>query len=102
MNFTYANTKFMEDVGNEIVNLANEYNILITKLFKRLTSIPFETQEWTGNKALKYSDVVSLDKQQYLDFCDLLKDFGNTIIKTANNTEICVQNSQDDVDYKVI
>lgn len=91
MKFTYADTKYLSEIGRNIIDLANKYNIEITKLFKRLTNIPFETQEWTGNKAETYSALVGLDKQQYLDFYDLLKSFGTSIIDCANSIETSIK-----------
>lgn len=91
MKFTYADTKYIEEVGKNIIDGANKYNLEITKLFKRLTNIPFETEEWTGNKAESYSALVGLDKQQYIDFYYLLKSFGESVIESANQIDICVK-----------
>ena len=101
MKFTYADTKNIEEVGKDIIELANKYNLEITKLFKRLTGLPFETYEWTGNKAEDYSAIVGLDKQQYLDFFDLLKSFGTSLIESASNINICVKKTLAEEDYRI-
>ena len=99
MNITYVDTKSINDIGKEIIDLANEYNIEITNLFKRITNIPYDTQEWTGNKALKYSEIISLDKQQYLDFYNLLKEFANELIRSSESAENCIKITQEEQEY---
>ena len=102
MNFTYGDTANIKDISKELIDLANEYNIEITNLFKRLLEIPTETKEWVGNKADKYVQIVGLDKQQYIDFYNSLKEFANMLSDTANNIENCVRITQEEGDYNNI
>ena len=102
MNFTYADSKNITDIGNEIIDIANEYNVEITNLFKKLTTIPTEDRSWRGTKADKYVQIVALDKQQYLDFYDSLKEFASKLIATASSVDTCVRQSQAEEDYNNI
>lgn len=99
MNFTYGDTTNIKDISTELINIANEYNIEITNLFKRLLNIPTESKEWVGNKADEYVKIVSLDKQQYIDFYNSLKEFANKLSETADNIENCVKITQAEGDY---
>ena len=102
MNFSYANGQSITDIAKEIISLSNEYNIEITNLFKKLTGISTDTKEWIGTKATKYTDIVSLDKQQYIDFYNHLKEFSEILIDISENIDICVKKTQEETEYKGI
>ena len=86
----YIDTDKMYDVGNEIVNLATEYELEITRLFKRLNNVPYITKEWVGNQAEKYISIVALDKNEYMDFGEAIKEYGKSLKKCSQmlNEEI--------------
>lgn len=102
MNFEYGDSENIIEIAKDIINSANEYNIEINNLFKKLTSISTETKEWIGTKANRYNQIVSLDKQQYLDFYENLKSFSNELINIANNIDNCVKMTQLEQEYKEI
>ena len=95
MKFTYADTKNIEDIGRDIIDLANEYNLEITNLFKDLTNAPYDGHGgWEGSKAAEYAEFVSLDKQEYLSFGDAIKAFGNKIVNASNDVTKTVKKSE--------
>ena len=101
MSVTYANTQKIKEIGSEIVGLANEYNVKITELFKKLSTFPYDTKAWNGIPAEKYAEHVSLEKVIYTNFADELKEFGSQIIETANNIEECCETTLSGGDYKI-
>ena len=100
MKLTYADTKLIKEKGNEIINLSLEYNSIITNFFKKMTNFPYDTNEWTGKPAEDYAALVSLDKQQYIDFADAIKAFGNKIINAAESIDKCIETSNNGGSYK--
>lgn len=100
MKLTYADTKMINEIGKDIIKLSNEYNLIITEFFKKMTTFPYETNIWTGKKAEKYAEYISLDKKQYMDFADSIKSFGNKLINTAEDIEICIKATNNGDDYK--
>lgn len=100
MKLTYADTKLITDKGTEIVNLSIEYNSKITKFFKKMTTFPYDTYEWTGTPAEKYAEHVSFDKRQYVEFANVLKTFGNKIINIAESLDNCIKDCNDGDSYR--
>ena len=100
MKLTYADTKLMKDKGNEIIKLSIEYNSIITNFFKKMTNFPYDTNEWIGSPAELYAEQVSLDKQQYIDFADAIKAFGNKVINAAESIDTCIKTSNSGGSYK--
>ncbi len=87
MAVTYIDTKRAKDISKNIVDYANEYNVLINKLFKRLTEVPYITREWVGQTSEKYFKYVALEKSDFLDFGDQLKSYGVKISKDVDLIE---------------
>ena len=79
----HINTNEIEHVGYEIANIANEYEVLIAKLFKRISDMPYVTKEWIGNEAQKYVDLVLMSREEFVEFGNELKAFGNEISDSA-------------------
>lgn len=100
MKLTYADTQLMREKGEEIINLSIEYNTIITKFFKKITNFPYDTNEWTGKPAEDYAEYISLDKQQYIDFADAIKAFGNKVINASSSIDTCIKTSNSGGSYK--
>ncbi len=95
MKFTEADTVSITEIGQEIINIANEYDIEMTNFFKMITNIPYDgSQSWTGNKAEEYSKVVALDKETYENFGNLINEFGNLIISSSESIDSCIKSSE--------
>ena len=77
-------TNDIENVGQNIISLANEYEVLITKLFKRLNDMPYTTKEWIGNEAQQYIQLVLMNKEEFVEFGNELKSFGIEIAQSAS------------------
>ena len=100
MKLTYADTKLIKEKGKDIVDLSTEYNSIITNFFKKITNFPYDTKAWIGNPAEQYAELVSLDKQQYIDFANAIKVFGNKIINAAESIDACIKTSNNGDSYK--
>lgn len=100
MNFTNADTQKVKEIGSEIIKLSTEYNVKITELFKKLSTFPYDTEEWSGKPAEKYSEQVSQDKVLYTDFGDNIKKLGSEIIKSGESIENCCDVTLARGDYK--
>lgn len=100
MKITYADTSIIKDAGKKIIDLSNEYNLIITNFFKKLSTFPYNTKEWTGKPAEQYAEYVSLDKKQYTDFAETIKSFGNKIMNASDSMEKCIKASNNGDEYK--
>lgn len=79
MAITYVNTTEIESIASDLISLSNEYIDEINKLFVRLSEVPSETKEWTGTQANKYYNVISSDKQSFLEVGNKMRYIGNKI-----------------------
>lgn len=82
-----ANTKEMRNIASEIYSKANDYQILISKMYRKFTDMPNGTQEWSGNKAKEYVDIILLDKDEFMKIGDELKAYGRAIAEMATLIE---------------
>lgn len=98
MNFTYAETKEISDIGKSIKEKSNDYNQKITEIFKLLSEFTYD--KWSGNQAEKYASFVALDKKQYTDYADELNKFGEKIMKTAESIDKCAKTIMLGEEYK--
>ena len=76
---TYMDTAKVEEIKEELVKLADEYNDIIAKLFQRLGNVPNTTKEWVGNQANYYFNTISPDKTKFLSFSNNLRDIANKL-----------------------
>ena len=82
-----ANTKEMKNIASQIYSKGVEYQLLITKMYKKINDMPNNTQEWSGNKAKEYVNIVLLDKEEFMRIGDDLKAYGRTIADIATLLE---------------
>ena len=76
---TYMDTLRVEEIKNELSNLSNEYNEIITELFQKLTQVPFDTKEWVGNRANYYFSTILPDKSKFLEYGNNLRNIVNKL-----------------------
>jgi hypothetical protein len=76
---TYMDTAKVAQIRNDLLKYANEYTVLITKLFNRLKDVPNYTGEWIGEKADYYFKVILQDRTKFLSFGNNLKNIINKL-----------------------
>lgn len=79
-----VDTKRLNECGNEIMKLANEFNEELDMLFKRIENIPTVTHEWVGDSANKFVALSKIDKVQYYILKDALYSEGKYLVESAN------------------
>ena len=87
----------VNDTATKIINNVSEYERLINNFFKRINEMP-NTGEWTGNNAEEYSRIVLLDKNDYINFGQGIKDIAKEMTVFANNTQELVQKNERDLE----
>ena len=84
MAVTYFDTDKTKEISKKIINYANQYEVIINKLFKRMTEVPYVTGEWIGDSAKKYAKAIALDKDEFINFGKMLKSYGTKISKDSD------------------
>ena len=93
MAISYVNTQELDNVGSELVSLAQELEKKFTSLYNRLSSVPNVTKEWVGDKAVFYFNRVKEDKQSYMNFAQKIKDVGFMIKNNAAQIQNTINNN---------
>lgn len=96
MSVTYIDTSKIESIGNDIIKLSSDYQVEITRLFQRLNNVPTVTKEWVGQQANRYFDIVSFDKNDYIEFGNQIKRFGKEILNIADSFETQIKKNADE------
>ncbi len=81
MSNVNINTDQLLDKATNILELAQEYNMIIDKLFKELTSL--DEEAWSGTAAKIYTQNALIDKTNYKVFGNNIKIYGKTLKQTA-------------------
>ena len=87
MALSYAETKKIERIGEKIISLANDYDVEITKMFKRFSDVPHITKEWVGQSAEFYYDQILFDKGDFLEVSESIKQYGKKLISDATSID---------------
>ena len=87
MAIQYVDTDRVKEISKNIIYLSNRYDVLINKLFKRMTLVPYDTKEWVGQTAERYFKYVSLDKADFLKFSDKIREYGKRLSDDAEAIE---------------
>lgn len=82
-----ANTKEMKSIAAQIYSKGVEYQTLISKMYRKVTDMPNTTQEWTGQKAKEYVNIILLDKDEFMKIGDDLKAYARAIADIATLLE---------------
>lgn len=83
----YAETKQIKDIANSIISLVNDYNSEINKLFNMFAAVPYDTKEWVGNQSDKFFDLVALEKDDYINFGNRLREYGEKLNNDVDEIE---------------
>ncbi|NLC48224.1 MAG: hypothetical protein GX758_02570 [Tenericutes bacterium] len=103
MDFQYADTDKMDDIARDIISLANDYDLQITKLFKRFSNVPYETKEWVGDSSIFYFKTIALDKNEFVKFSELIKGFAYTILNNSDKIKETINlNVQDESKEEIV
>lgn len=76
------------ECGEDIVRLCDEYNMLITELFEKLSKI---NNYWTGSAADSYKQRIMVDRPKYISFGNQLKNYGKVLANTGKNVNYIVK-----------
>lgn len=79
-------SKKMSEIGENIINLSNEFKEEIEYLFNCLTQVD-QYGAWTGTAASMFMNRAAYDKVQYLDFQKALSQEGVFLIRASNELE---------------
>lgn len=96
MAVSSVDTDRLKDLSKDIMSLANQYDIQITKLFKMLGDVPYTTKEWVGNQAERYFKLVLLDKNDFLDFGNELKRYARKLSEDSDKLDDAIEKTQKD------
>lgn len=95
MIYIESDTNQIFETADKIIENVTDYEVLINNFFKKINDIP-KTAEWTGQNAERYSDLTMLDKSQYLDFSNGIKDLAKEMQIFAETSENLVRKNQED------
>lgn len=73
MAITYVKTENIVDIKNEVDKLTEDYKEEYINLFKRLSLVTTNTQEWIGNQADFYFNNIMKDKNDFENVYNELK-----------------------------
>ena len=76
---TYMDTAKVLAIKNDLLRLANDYSEIISNLFSKFHFAPTDSKEWFGNQALVYFRSIYLDKINYIDFGNNLRNIVNKL-----------------------
>ena len=80
-------TDKLREIGNDILNEANNYKTNIDYLKNRINNINPKTCEWIGSSALEFIDKFNIDYNKYNDVYILFKEYGNYLIDCSNKID---------------
>ncbi len=86
-SIVYAETNQIKQIAKEIIDLGNDFESTINDLFKKFSDVPYSTKEWVGNQSEKYFDLVSLEKDDYIDFANKIRSYGEKLNRDVNDIE---------------
>jgi hypothetical protein len=95
-NYCNCDTEKLLQTSKDIDTLLTEYENDINDFFELLNFRKQDQSAWTGNNAKKYTDVVTLDKQEYLSFGEGIKDISKGYRDFANDLETTIKENEDD------
>ena len=94
MAVSYIDTQSVKEISLNIIGCANEYEILINKLFKRFSEVPFTTMEWTGGRAEEFFNYVAIDKNEFINFGKKIRNLGKKISNDADYMDSRISNAK--------
>lgn len=94
MKVTYVDTTRMREIGDRINKIALDYEKQINIFFKRMTAVPTETKEWTGDVAIRHARLVALEKNDYLEFSKRIRAYAKKILDDADAYDARIKSNQ--------
>lgn len=88
------NTEKIREISDDVIVQSNQFEILINKLFKRFSEVPYNTKEWIGDKSELYFKTISLDKSEYINFANEIRNFGKVLKDNCNDIEETIEKTQ--------
>ncbi len=88
----YIDTDAIIKKGQKIEQLSTDYSILINKLFNRLQNVPYESKEWIGDVSKYYTKIISMDKENFLNFGKNISQYGTYLKKIGTMSEQTIRN----------
>ena len=88
----YIDTDAIIKKGQKIEQLSTDYSILINKLFNRLQNVPYESKEWIGDVSKYYTKIISMDKENFLNFGKNIRQYGTYLKKIGTMSEQTIRN----------
>ena len=82
MELLSVNTEELINKGENIMNLYEEYDIIIDKLFTELQTL--NEVAWKGDASKAYTDRVLFDKAQYKVFANNINIYGKVLKQTGD------------------
>lgn len=80
-------TEKFKNYGEDVKKYANEFNVLINNLFKRIQEVPTKTGEWLGTSSDKFAAYSVAEQKLYNEFAERLYNFGNLMVKYAGKID---------------
>lgn len=80
-------TKKIKEAGNNIVNLSFELIEILNNFYRRIDEIPIKTREWVGSKAIDYTKLCDIEKEEYMKYINSLKLLGNSLVTYSENLD---------------
>lgn len=90
---TYVDTDELEDIARDFQKATNDLEKEINSLYNRLSNVPNSTREWIGNKANIYFSKVALDKRQYVNLIETLRNIDKEIYTQASEIKACIKSN---------
>lgn len=88
MIYVKHDTNKIKECGQEIIDLANQYETLINSIFERLNNID---EAWRGDDANKFISEISSEENQYIKFGNSLKQYGKALTEVSESVKKTVK-----------
>ena len=56
-------------------------------MFNMFAAVPYDTKEWVGNQSDKFFDLVALEKDDFINFGDRIREYGEKLNKDVEDIE---------------
>lgn len=87
MDIEFIDTDKLREIGNNILDEANNYKNSIDFLNNRINNINSKTFEWVGIGSYDFIDKFNFDLKMYNDIYIFIKEYGEFLINCSNIIE---------------
>lgn len=88
-NTVEFDTSKMIDAASNIQKMTTEVTTLINKMYKLFDDMTKEA--WTGKNSNDYTNTVYLDKEEYIDYIDSIKEIAKELEVLSEKTESLIK-----------